>query len=355
MKAKLILENGMIFEGKAFGYDGEAIGEVVFNTSMNGYQEIITDPASQGQILVMTYPLIGNYGINLDDSESSIPYIRALVVKEKCNFPNNFRCEFDLEDYLKSNKIIGLEGIDTRALTKVIRKEGSMKGIIVSEGNSDDSKEIQQKLAAFAPNLVLNPVTNKAKTLGHGKIKVAALDLGITNSLVQALIDNDCTVTLYPHTTAAKDILADKVDCVLISSGAEALQNQDQLLDEIKLLATIRPTLAIGLGHQLLTLSFGGSLEKHLYGHRGGQPVRDLFTSKIHTTLQNHSYHVAKLPNDFEASHININDGSIEGMKHQTLPIRSVQFYPESPKTESFCDGVIQNFLQLVAQEVQNA
>ena len=355
MKAKLILENGMIFEGSAFGYEAEVMGEVVFNTSMNGYQEIMTDPASHGQILVMTYPLIGNYGINLDDSESKSTHIKALVVKEKCDFPNNFRCEFDLEDYLKSNNIMGLENIDTRALTKIIRKEGTMKGIILPEGSNENIQEIKQRLQVFTLDCPAAPIAAKSKLFGKGKIKVAALDFGITNSLLKSLTDKDCSVTVYRPSTSAKEILADKVDFVLISSGAEILQNLDSILDEIKILAAIKPTLGIGLGHELIALSFGGTLEKHLYGHRGSQPVKDLRTDKIHTTAQNHGYHVAVLPSDFEATHININDKSIEGMKHKTLPIQSVQFYPESPKDDIFCDGVIQSFLQLVAQEVQNA
>lgn len=357
MKIKLILENSMVFEGNSFGYEQEAIGEVVFNTSMNGYQEIITDPASYGQILVMTYPLVGNYGINLDDSESKLPIIKALVVKEKCSFPNNFRCELDLDDYLKSHKIVGIEGIDTRALAKILRKEGQMKGIIVPENNADAQSSISQRFAAFEAEK--NPATqevstSKTYTLGHGPLKASVLDLGASSSLLKNLVDHNCTVTVYPYQTKATELLENEPDFIVLSNGPEDIQNLDEVIHEIKSLATNKPVLGVGIGHELLALAFGGRIEKHLYGHRGKQPVKDLQSKKVYSTRQNHASHVHMLPADFEQTHVNMNDNSIEGMKHKTLPIASVQFYPESYMDCGFCDGVIDGFLKTV-QEVQNA
>ncbi len=355
MKAKLILENGEIFEGISFGYEGEVLGEVVFNTSMNGYQEILTDPAGSGQILVMTYPLIGNYGINLDDSESSNPTVKAVIVNELCSYPNNFRCEFNLGDYLKSHKVAGIEGIDTRALTKALRNKGTMKGFIVTGDNHDFSaiKSLLEKSALVEEDVILPPA--KTTIAGKGPISLALIDLGLTKSTLDKFVQMGCTIKIYPHTAHASEILAANPDLVILSSGSEQVKHPEHILEEIKILAQSKPLAGIGAGHQLIAKAFGGSLEKHLYGHRGKQPVKNLLSGRVSSTVQNHSWHVKRLPEDFELTHINLNDNSIEGMKHKVLPVASVQFYPENHTDSSFSDNVISEFLKLISREVKNA
>lgn len=361
MKMKLILENKMEFEGTSFGFNQEVAGEVVFNTSMNGYQEIITDPASSGQILVMTSPLIGNYGINLDDSESDQTYIKALVVSERCIHPNNFRCELTLDDYLKSQKIMGIEGIDTRALTKVLRTEGTMKGIIVSQDNQNKSS-IEAKFKESVESSYTSEIvhanaafTNAAFTAKTQSVNLSVMDFGLTNSTLEKFKEMNCQIKIYPSTAKASEILLGSPDMVLLSSGSENIEQSPQVLEEIKLLAQSKPLVGIGNGHLLIAKAFGGNLTKHSYGHRGKQPVKNLLSGKVSSSTQNHSYHVNALPQDFEITHINLNDHSIEGIKHKTLPVMSVQFYPESHTSSNFCDGMINEFLKLAHKEMNHA
>ncbi len=356
MKMKLILENKMEFEGTSFGFNQEVAGEVVFNTSMNGYQEIITDPASSGQILVMTSPLIGNYGINLDDSESDQTYIKALVVSEQCIHPNNFRCELTLDDYLKSQKIMGIEGIDTRALTKVLRTEGTMKGIIVSQDNESKSS-IEAKFKESVESSYTSEIVhaNAAFTAKTQSVNLSVMDFGLTNSTLEKFKEMNCQIKIYPSTAKASEILLGSPDMVLLSSGSENIEQSPKVLEEIKLLAQSKPLVAIGNGHLLMAKAFGGKLTKHLYGHRGKQPVKNLLSGKVSSSTQNHSYHVSELPQDFEVTHINLNDHSIEGIKHKTLPVMSVQFYPEYHSSSNFCDGMIHEFLKLADKEMNHA
>lgn len=354
MKAKLILQNGMEFEGKAFGYLHETVGEVVFNTSMSGYQEILTDPSYYGQIVVMTFPLIGNYGINLDDSESPSTWVKGFIVREKSDNPNNFRCELEIDDYLKSNKIMGLEDIDTRALTKVLRKEGVMNGIIVLENHNIDAKEIKEKLASYHIDDSIEQVsTKKIYEYGKGKIKVAALDFGLKSSMLRRFAERDCTVKVYPHNTKAAEILADNPDLIFLSSGPSHPEKLDYIIEEIKILAEQKPTVAICLGHQLLTLAFGGKVAALEFGHRGSNhPVKNFLTDKVHITAQSHSYYTSELPPDFEITHQSMNDGTIEGMRHKSKPIYSVQFHPEGGPSEN--RYIFDEFIKY-AQEVHNA
>ena len=330
MKAKLILENGMIFEGKAFGYLKDSVGEVVFTTGMTGYQEVLTDPSYYGQIVTMTYPLIGNYGINLEDMESDSPKVRGFIVREKCNFPNNFRCEMDLEDFLKQNKIIGLEGIDTRALTKVLRNHGTMKGIITLEAHS--LEEVQDRVKAFSNKEAVSIVsTKKAYTIeGSGK-HVAIMDFGIKENIIRNFKKRDCKLTVFPMTATAEEILAVNPDLVFLSNGPGDPEDLTEVIENIKKIVGVKPIVGICLGHQLLGLTLGGKTTKLKFGHRGcNHPVKDLEENKVHITSQNHGYVVETLPEDVEATHLNINDGTIEGMKHSKLPIFSVQFHPEA-------------------------
>lgn len=356
MKGKLILENGMEFEGKIFGHCHEAVGEVVFNTSMSGYQEVLTDPASYGQIVVMTYPLIGNYGINLDDSESDSPKLKALIVREKASYPNNFRCELELDDYLKSNRVIGLEGVDTRALAKILRTHGTMNGMIVLEGTQDSANSINEKISSFETRDALLHVSTKkayeyAKT---GSTKVAVLDFGVKYSVLKNFAKRDCAIKVYPYNTGSAEILRDDPDLIFLSDGPSNPNNEMAIVEEIKKLAAHKPIAAMCLGHQLLALAFDGSIGKLKFGHRGGHPVKNLLDGKVYATAQGHSFYVENIPQSFEITHISVNDGTVEGMRHKSKPYFSVQFHPEGCPGPTENEYVFDEFIRL-AQEVQNA
>ena len=330
MKAKLILDNGIIFEGKAFGYLKECVGEVVFNTGMTGYQEVLTDPSYYGQIVTMTYPLIGNYGINLEDVESNKPKVRGFIVREKCQYPNNFRCELELETYLHQNKILGLDGIDTRALTKILRNNGTMKGIIVLDEHSEE--EVKQKLEAFSNKDAVSKVSTKEiyELNGVGK-HVAMIDFGMKENIVRNFIKRDCKVTVFPHDVKAEEVLNVNPDLVFLSNGPGDPEDMGYAIEEIRKIAKQKPMVGICLGHQLLALAFHGKTEKLKFGHRGcNHPVKDILNDRVHITSQNHGYYVAKMPEGFEVTHISMNDETVEGMRHKTMPIFSVQFHPEA-------------------------
>ncbi|MNM24426.1 Carbamoyl-phosphate synthase small chain [compost metagenome] len=330
MKAKLILENGTIFEGTAFGYLEESVGEVVFNTGMTGYQEVLTDPSYYGQIVTMTYPLIGNYGINIEDTESKSIKVKGFIVREKCSSPSNFRCEFQLEDYLKQNKIIGLEGIDTRALTKMLRNNGTMKGIITLEELV--LEDVQEKLQSFSNEYAVKSVsTDVVKQVeGAGK-HVAILDFGIKQNIVRNFVKRGCKVSVFPYDASSDEVLAVNPDLIFLSNGPGNPEDLPGSIENIKNLIGKKPIVGICLGHQLLALSLGGKTSKLKFGHRGSNhPVKDLEENRVHITSQNHGYVVEQLPEEFEVTHVNLNDGTIEGMKHKTLPIYSVQFHPEA-------------------------
>lgn len=346
MKAKLILENGMIFEGKAFGYLKESVGEVVFTTGMTGYQEVLTDPSYYGQIVTMTYPLIGNYGINLEDMESDSIKVRGFIVREKCDLPSNFRCELTLEDFLKQGKVIGLEGIDTRALTKVLRNSGTMRGIIALEDISDE--ELKEKVAGFSTKDAVKTVsTKKVYTIeGTGK-HVAIMDFGIKNNIIRNFKKRGCKLTVFPASTTAEEILNVNPDLVFLSNGPGDPEDLDFAIENIKKLVGKKPIVGICLGHQLLALTLGGKTNKLKFGHRGcNHPVKDLEANMVHITSQNHGYVVEKLPEDIEVTHVNINDGTVEGMKHKTLPIYSVQFHPEASAGPNDSEYIFDKFLE---------
>ncbi|NLZ49723.1 MAG: glutamine-hydrolyzing carbamoyl-phosphate synthase small subunit [Clostridiales bacterium] len=345
MKARLILENGIVFQGEAFGYLEETVGLVVFNTAMAGYQEVLTDPSYYGQIVVMTYPLIGNYGLNLEDVESNSPKVKGLIVQEACDYPNNFRCEIKLEDYLKNNKIIGLQKIDTRALTKVLRDKGTMKGIITLEQVSEDY--IKNKLESFSNSDAVKKVTtDKVYTIdGKGK-HIAVLDYGVKASVLKAFMDRDCKLTVFPYHASCEEILSVNPDLIFLSDGPGDPRDVKVSIETIRDLIGRKPIAGICLGHQLLALALGGSTDKLKYGHRGSNhPVRDLESNRVYITAQNHGYYVDKLPDKVTATHINVNDGTIEGMKHDSLPIYSVQFHPDTSSKDE--NNIFDKFLSL--------
>ncbi|MGL5415583.1 MAG: carbamoyl phosphate synthase small subunit [Clostridium sp.] len=346
MKAKLILENGMVFEGKSFGYLKESVGEVVFTTGMTGYQEVLTDPSYYGQIVTMTYPLIGNYGINLEDMESSKPQVRGFIVREKCTMPNNFRCELTLDDYLKQNKIIGLEGIDTRALTKVLRNSGTMRGIIALENST--LEEVKDRLEAFSNREAVEIVSTKEKYVIEGDGKhIAVVDYGIKQNIIRNFKKRGCKISVFPARTTVEEILEVNPDLVFLSNGPGDPEDLDYAIEMIRNLTGKKPIVGICLGHQLLALSLGGTTTKLKFGHRGcNHPVKDLETGRVHITAQNHGYVVEKLPEDVEVTHVNINDKTIEGLKHKTLPIYSVQFHPEASAGPQDCEYIFDRFLE---------
>ncbi|EGT3603212.1 glutamine-hydrolyzing carbamoyl-phosphate synthase small subunit [Clostridium perfringens] len=330
MKAKLILENGVVFEGKAFGYLKECVGEVVFNTGMTGYQEVLTDPSYYGQIVTMTYPLIGNYGINLEDLESKEPKVRGFIVREKCQYPNNFRCELELETYLAQNKVLGLDGIDTRALTKILRNNGTMKGIIVLDNSN--LEDVKDKLEAFSNRDAVSIVSTNEKyeISGEGK-NVAIIDFGIKQNIIINFVKRGCNVTVFPYDFKAEEVLEINPDLVFLSNGPGDPEDMGEAVNEVKKIVGKKPIVGICLGHQLLALTLGGETKKLKFGHRGcNHPVKDLINNRVHITSQNHGYYVATLPENMEITHVSMNDGTVEGMKHKELPIFSVQFHPEA-------------------------
>lgn len=346
MNAKLILENGMVFEGNAFGYLKDSVGEVVFTTGMTGYQEVLTDPSYYGQIVTMTYPLIGNYGINLEDVESDSPKVKGFIVREKCNLPSNFRCELDLEDYLKQNKIVGLEGIDTRALTKILRNNGTMRGIIVVD--EIDEQDINERIADYSnKEAVKNVTTKEVYTIdGEGK-NIAVMDFGIKTNILRCFQKRGCKLTVFPADAKAEDILAIDPDLVFLSNGPGDPEDVPESIENIKKLIGVKPITGICLGHQLLTLALGGTTTKLKFGHRGcNHPVKDLETNKVTITSQNHGYVTETLPEDVIATHVNINDGTIEGMKHKILPIFSVQFHPEASAGPKDSEYIFDKFME---------
>lgn len=346
MKAKLILENGQVFEGKAFGYLKDSVGEVVFTTGMTGYQEVLTDPSYYGQIVTMTYPLIGNYGINLEDNESSTPKVSGFVVREKCDMPNNFRCELKLETFLKQNKIVGIEGIDTRELTKVLRNNGTMRGIIALE--ELDQSEIDKRINAFSNKDAVKMVTTKKSYVIEGSGKhVAVMDFGIKNSILRCFKERGCKLSVFPASATAEEILAVNPDLVFLSNGPGNPKDVPDSIETIKSIIGKKPITGICFGNQLIALALGGETIKLKFGHRGcNHPVKDLETNKVAITSQNHGYVVETLPEDMVMTHININDGTVEGMKHKKLPIFSVQFHPEACAGPQDSEYIFDKFME---------
>jgi carbamoyl-phosphate synthase small subunit len=353
MKAKLILENGVVFEGKAFGHIEETVGEVVFNTGMTGYQEILTDPSYYGQIVTMTYPLIGNYGINLDDMESKNAKVRGFIVKERCQNPSNWRCEFELEEYLKRNKITGLEGIDTRALTKIIRNYGTMKGIIAVD--HINKNQINEKLESFDNTNAVKEVSTKEirKYDGSGE-HIAVIDFGIKNNIIRSFKNRGCKITVFPANTTAEDIMKIDPDGVFLSNGPGDPKDIPEAVEEIKKFIGKKPITGICLGHQLIALAVGGNTEKLKFGHRGANhPVKDINANKVMITSQNHGYVVTKegLPECMEVTHINLNDDTVEGMRHKEYPIYSIQFHPEACPGPHDTDPIFDEFVETMRKQ----
>jgi len=349
MKGKLLLENGITFEGECFGKICDTVGEVVFNTGMTGYQEILTDPSYYGQIVTMTYPLIGNYGINLDDSQSNSPKVKGFIVREICKEPNNFRCEIDINSYLEQNNIMGIEGIDTRQLTKIIRESGTMKGILTVNEISNES--IKMYFDNFNNTNAVHEVTsNEIRTIGNGDIHVGVMDFGIKDNIIKSFLNKGCKLTIFPANTIASQVLKYNVDGVFLSNGPGDPSDLPDVIENVKLLIKEKPVSGICLGLQIIALSLGAETTKMKFGHRGcNHPVKNLSTGKVTITSQNHGYMIKKdtLTNDMEITHININDGTIEGIKHKYLPVMGVQYHPEACPGPHDSNEIFNDFINL--------
>lgn len=351
IKAQLILENGLRFSGYAFGYLGNTVGEVVFNTGMTGYEELLTDPSYAGQFVVMTYPLIGNYGITLDDAESEQPRLKGFVVREKCNLPSNWRCTMDLDVYLKQNKITGIEDVDTRAITKILRDHGTMRGIIALNGETMSDEDVKKALDTLDNRNVIRECTIKEKyEIAGAGMHIAFLHMGAKNGLVKGFAQRGCKLSVFPAFTTAEEILAAKPDAVFLSNGPGDPKDVPEIIETVKTLMDANmPMLGVCMGNQLIGLALGGDTKKMKFGHHGGNhPVKDMKTGRVYITSQNHEYVVCNLPDDVEASFMNINDNTIEGLCHKTRPIYSVQFHPEASPGPLDVGFLFDRFIEIV-------
>jgi len=351
MKSVLVLEDGTYYTGKAFGKEGEVFGEVVFNTCMTGYQEVLTDPAYNGQIVAMTYPLIGNYGFNSEDAESARPYVQGLVVKELCESPSSWRSLGSLEEYFLKHNITGIRNIDTRALTHHIRRFGSMFGVISTvSGNIDVLLEKIRKEKQKRRELVMEVTrSNLLHVPGTGK-KVALLDFGVMNKIIGSLSIRNCDIYILPANFTAREIMEYDPDGVLLSSGPGSPEDLPSILKSVKELVGKKPIFGIGLGHQLLGLALGGSIRKLSFGHHGGNyPVKDHITGRCYITLQNHDYVIDKFTNDnVVITHTGVNDNTIEGFMHKSLLVLGTQFYPETEPEKGDSAHIFDIFIKMM-------
>ncbi|MCF2553664.1 carbamoyl phosphate synthase small subunit [Faecalicatena contorta] len=334
MKAFLILEDGTVFTGTSIGSAREMISEIVFNTSMTGYLEVLTDPSYAGQAVVMTYPLIGNYGVT-PDMESKKAWPDGYIVRELSRMPSNFRCTGTLEDFLKEQDIPGIAGVDTRALTKILREKGTMNGMITTNENYD-LEEILPKLKAYTVGDVVSKVTCKEKYVLPGDgYKVALMDFGAKNNIAKSLVQRGCEVHVYPADATAEEIISSNPDGIMLSNGPGDPETCVSIIEEIrKLYHTDIPIFAICLGHQLMALANGAKTYKLKYGHRGGNhPVKDLSSGRVYISSQNHGYAVDYDTVDksiAEEAFVNVNDGTNEGLTYTGKRIFTVQFHPEA-------------------------
>jgi len=373
MKALIALEDGTVFEGHSFTGPGEAVGEIVFNTSMSGYQEILTDPSYTGQIITMTYPLIGNYGVNPEDMESLSVHPKAFLVKEYNAIPSNYRSRQTLADFLKTYDVLGVEGFDTRALVRHIRTVGAMKGIVSTMDLDPGSliKRAQQWTGLVGQDMVKlvsctkpygwkddHPVVGEDFTSSPeagDELKIVAFDFGIKFNQIRIFSDKGCRVQVVPATTDARTVLSMNPDGIFLSNGPGDPEGVEGVVDTLRELLGKKPIFGICLGHQMLGLAYGGSTYKLKFGHRGGnQPVKDLLTGKVEITSQNHGFCVdmdSLDPDEVELPHINLNDNSCEGMSHKKYPAFSVQYHPEHAPGPHDAMYLFDRFIDLIKEQ----
>ena len=370
MEAILALEDGTFFRGDAAGAEGEARGEVVFNTSMTGYQEVLTDPSYAGQIVTMTCPEIGNYGVSPEDVESRSPQVAGFIIRDESPMASNWRAEMTLHDYLVANRIVAISDIDTRALTRQLRSGGVMRGVIAT-GSALDPQALVERARAI-PTMegsdLVRGVTAAApfdwpaedpgefgitpERLPSRRLKIAAYDFGMKWNILRRLSAHGCDVRVYPATTPAAELLATNPDGVFLSNGPGDPAPLDYAIENAKtLVASNVPVFGICLGHQILGLALGGSTFKLKFGHRGANhPVKKLATGKVEITSQNHGFAVdpASLPDDVEVTHLNLYDGTIEGLRHKEKPVFCVQYHPEASPGPHDADYLFDDFLRLI-------
>ncbi len=358
-KAYLLLANGQIFEGKSFGMTGTTIGEVVFATGMTGYQETLTDPSYYGQIAVQTFPLNGNYGTNSDDFESPHCWLKGYIVREWCEVPSNFRCEKTIDEFLKEQHVIGLYGVDTRQLTRIIRECGVMNGAITTEDVYAKKEVLLAQIQAYEIKDAVKTVTTKEikhYTVENPEHEVVMMDFGYKAHILRHLLNRNCNVTVVPAYTTAEEILAINPDGVMLTNGPGNPEENTEVIETLKkLIAAKMPMFGICLGHQLTALANGGKTMKLKYGHRGGnQPVKDLNTGRVYVTSQNHGYAVVGDSIDpavGKMSHWNVNDNTCEGVEYYNAPVYTVQFHPEAcggPRDTSY---LFDRFMTMMRKE----
>ncbi len=353
IEGKLILENGKVFKGFCFGHiETTVVGEVVFNTAMTGYQEILTDPSYKGQFVLMTYPLVGNYGTNFFDMESKKAHLNGFIVREACEMPSNFRRELSLDGFLKENKKIGLYGVDTREITKVIRDHGSMKAIITTRKHMKD-KEIQQCFNDFTMENAVKEVTIKnIETRENTGTHIAVIDFGTKENILRELYNRKCKLTIFPAFSTVDEILAVNPDGIFLSNGPADPRDLTEVVNNVKALMEKKPVVGICLGHQLISLACGCNIEKLKFGHHGANhPVKDLNTNKLLITSQNHNYVTTNLTEDVKEWFVNINDTTIEGIIHKSKPVMSVQFHPEACPGPVDSNYIFDEFLNTIRGE----
>lgn len=352
MKGYLVLENEEIFEGERIGAEIDSVSEIVFNTSMTGYLEILTDPSYAGQGIVFTYPLIGNYGIITNDVESRAIWAKALFIHEEAELSSNFRREKDLNEYLIENNIPGLKNINTRKLTKILRNHGTMRGKLTSD--ISDMNTILKEIKEYTFPNVVGTVSNKhIREFGEGKHKIALIDFGCKQNIIRSLVNRDCTVTVFPQDVSSNTILEQNFEGIVLSNGPGDPEDCKIAIENIKsLYKSDIPIMGICLGHQLMALATGSKTAKLKYGHRGpNHPVKELKTGRIYITSQNHGYYVKEdslNPKIAEVSYINVNDGTVEGLDYKNKKIFTVQFHPEACPGPQDCGYLFDRFIDML-------
>ncbi|WZL73252.1 glutamine-hydrolyzing carbamoyl-phosphate synthase small subunit [Clostridiaceae bacterium 35-E11] len=355
MKGILYLEDGSIYEGKGFGKKGTAVGELVFNTSITGYQEILTDPSYAGEIITMTYPLIGNYGVNAVENESSKIYAKGFIVKSIDKNPSNYMSEFTIAEMLEKMGVVGIYDVDTRSITKKIRNKGALKCVISNEEQSIDQLKAILMQSAVKDDWMKNVSTKKVMHIPGKGPKIALIDFGVKANIINHLKYRNCDVTIFPYDAGYEEIMNIKPDGLLLSNGPGNPKAATEAIETVKKLMYQIPTFGICMGHQILALAVGGDTYKMKYGHRGGNHgVYDIEKDRAYITSQNHGYAVD--PKSLEEkgmmiTHVNLNDETVEGMKHKELPIFSVQFHPEGAPGPTDSAYLFDNYIGLLKGE----